>query len=117
MLKPGFRVEGKNKLIRGKTGTIVREVVENRKRKLEVQWDDKSTDILFAKAIRQIIVPATQNQEITAIGREIRSPNLDALQDMDHAEDDDDSLFDEDRDRCAENEVEPEAYLEAPLLT
>lgn len=117
MLKVGFRVEGRTKFTQGKQGTIIREIGQGRKRKLEVQWDNQSIELHSVKALRQIMVPPTLNQEITGTEKEIRSPNLDALDGMDHAEEDDDTFFDVDRDRFSENEVEPEAYLEAPLLT
>ena len=117
MLKEGFRVEGRTKYTQGKQGTVVRVEGEGRKRQLEIQWDDQSRQLHFAKALRQIIVPATPNQAITTTGSEIPSPNLDALERMNDAESDDDTLLGADRDRACENEVEPEAYLEASLLT
>ena len=59
-LKPGDRVEGKTKHIRGKHGSILREVEEGSKRKLFVVWDDESQGSFFTKAVKKI---RTQNDD------------------------------------------------------
>jgi hypothetical protein len=117
MLKLGFRVQGKTNFTKSKQGVILREIGEGRKRKWEVQWDDQSTDVVSTRSIRQITEPAVQNQQINATTSEIRSPILNDVDGVNSTESDDDSLYDVERDRTAENEVEPDAYLEAPLLT
>jgi len=59
-LKPGDRVEGKTKLIKGKHGCILREVEEGSKRKLFVVWDDESQGSFFTKAVKK---NRTQNDD------------------------------------------------------
>ena len=96
---------------------ILNEVGEGRKRKWEVQWDDQSRDLVSTRSLRRIAEPATQNPQINAPSSEIPSANLGGVDRGNSAESDDDSLFDVEHDRSAENEVEPEAYLEESLLT
>ena len=117
VLKLGFRVQGQSKFTRAKQGTILKEVGEGRKRKWEVQWDDQSRDLVSTRSLRRIAEPATQNPQINTPSSEIPSANLGVEDRGNSGESDDDSLFDVEHDRSAENEVEPEAYLEAPFVT
>jgi len=59
-LKPGDRVEGKTKHVKGKHGSIVREVEEGSKRKLFIIWDDESQGSFFTRAVKKI---RTQNDD------------------------------------------------------
>ena len=52
-LKPGDRVEGKTKHIRGKHGNILREVEEGSKRKLFIVWDDESQGSFCTRAVKK----------------------------------------------------------------
>ena len=59
-LKPGNRVEGKTKHIRGKHVSILREVEKGSKRKLFIVWDDESQGSFFTRAVKKI---RTQNED------------------------------------------------------
>jgi len=53
-LKPRDRVEGKTKHIKGKHGSILREVEEGTKRKFFIVWDDDSQGSFFTRAVKKI---------------------------------------------------------------
>ena len=116
-LKPGDRVEGKAKHIKGKHGSILREVEEGTKRKFFIVWNNDSQGSFFTRAVMKT---RTRNDDAPLMNAtfEINTANEPAEE---LGEDEEDDSLSESSMRSAlsvdgtsDNEIGPEDGLMVP---
>jgi len=116
-LKPGDRVEGKTKHIRGKHGRILREVEEGSKRKLFIVWDDESQGSFFTRAVKKI---RTRNDDAPLMNATFEINTANEPSEELGEDEEDDSLSESSMrsalsvDGTSDNEIGPEDGLMVP---